>query len=273
MATRSTIARAVLLAATALSACSSPVPSATADLAVAEPLGSFPPELLEGVRTETDIAYTEGTTCGGRPCAVPGDILSPINGANHPTVVLLGGGSTPFAERRYQAPLAAELVRRGAVVFLLSYRSAVTGSYDSETANDVRCAVAYARDRTGDYGGDPGRVVVVGHSQSGLVAMEIALQPDEAVVDCLADGGGKPDAVIGLGAPSPRVRDVDDSAPPIWLFSGSEDGDADGAAQRLRDHGCDAVSRELPGVSHDGITDPAAAPEIVDLIMDAIESL
>jgi acetyl esterase/lipase len=264
---------ALLLFALALSACGESEPSATSDSAVAPPLGPLPSDLVGDLRTDPDIVYTEGTECGGVPCPVPGDVLAPKAGTELPTIVLLGGGSTPFGERRYQAPLAAELARRGAVVFLLSYRSAVTGSYDTETAADIRCAVAYARERTDEYGGDPNRVALVGHSQSGLVALEIALQPEEDVVDCLADAVGKPDAVIGLGAPSPRGRDVDDSAPPIWLFAGSEDGDADGAAQRLRAQGFEAESRELPGVTHEGITDPAASPDIVDLIMEAISSL
>ena len=59
----------------------------------------------------------------------------------------------------------------------------------------------------------------------------------------------------------------------MWLFSGSEDRPADAYAEMLADRGFDAESQVLPGVTHDGITDPVAAPEIVDLIVEALESI
>ena len=265
-----------LVAAVVLSGCgraaaptaSEPVPASV------PPLGPFPSAAVVGLRTQPDIMYTEDVDCGGPPCRVPGDVIAPADPtARAPTVVLLGGGATPFADRRYQQDLAVALAERGAVVFLLSYRSAATGNYDSDSASDARCAVAYARDATPEYGGDPNRVVIVGHSMGGFLGLDIAMAPDEPGEGCLVAGSPRPDGVIGLGAPRPRTTVESTDAPPIWLFAGSEDGDAEGSAQRLRDEGYRAEAVELPGVTHDGITDPAAAPEIVDLIMDAIDSI
>jgi acetyl esterase/lipase len=236
-------------------------------------LGPFPSVLVEGLRTDVDLAYTDVTDCGGTPCTVPGDVLAPADGNDLPTIVMFGGGSTPFDRRRYEEALAVELAERGAVVFLMSYRSAVTGNYDSDSYNDVRCAVRFARATTAEYGGDPSRVVVVGHSQGGLLALGIAIQPDEEADACLAEGSGKPDGVVGLGSPTPSFVGAGDSAPPMWLFAGSEDGDADGSAQRLRDRGYEAQARELPGVTHLGIVDPVATPDIVDLIFEAVDSV
>ena len=236
-------------------------------------LGPFPSDLVQGLRTEADIAYTGVTDCGGTPCTVPGDVLAPADGSDLPTIVMLGGGSTPFAERRYQQNLAVELAERGAVVFLMSYRSAVTGNYDSDSYNDVRCAVRYARARTEEYGGDPSRVVAVGHSQGGLVSLVIAIQPEEEADACLADGSGKPDGVVALGSPTPSFVGAGDAAPPMWLFAGSDDRDAEGTAQRLRDRGYSAQAQELPGVTHEDITDPIATPEIVDLLFEAVDSI
>jgi acetyl esterase/lipase len=265
---------ALISIAWAAAACASDAPPASATTAAsAQPaLGPFPTELVEGLRTDPNIAYTEETECGGTPCRVPGDVIAPASGADLPTVVMLGGGSTPFAERRYQVDLAVELAKRGAVVFLMSYRSAVTGNYDSDSVSDARCAVQYARASTAEYGGDPGRVVVVGHSQGGFLGLEIALGPETEAEACMAEESDRPDGVVGLGAPSPRLAEVPPDAPPVWLFAGSEDGVAAGAAERLRARGVEVEARELPGVTHDGITDPMAAPAIVDLIMEAIES-
>jgi acetyl esterase/lipase len=266
---------AVVTVGVALTACAANVPSASSVAAVPTqpPLGPFPSDLVAGLQTATDVPYTETTDCGGTACTVPGDVLAPATGSDMPTVVMLGGGSTPFAERRYQEDLAVALAERGAVVFLMSYRSAVTGNYDSDSYSDVRCAVRFARAETADYGGDPGRVVVVGHSQGGLMGLDVAIQPEQDAEACLADGSGKPDGVVALGSPRPRFTGTGESAPPMWLFSGSSDGDAEGTAQRLRDQGFDAEARELPGVTHDGITDPAAAPEVVHLIMEALSSI
>jgi acetyl esterase/lipase len=235
-------------------------------------LGSFPGDTVAGLRTAPDISYTEEVDCGGTPCAVPGDVLAPPDASGAPTVVMLGGGSTAFADRRYQHDLAVALAQRGAVVFLLAYRSAATGSYDSHSASDARCAVNYARANATEYGGDPNRVVIVGHSMGGLLGLDIVTGPQEEAEGCLADGTGVPDGVIGLGAPRPRSAGEADGAPSIWLFAGSGDGDAEGTAQRLRDLGYLAEAEELPGVSHDDITQPAATPEIVDLIMEALDS-
>ena len=271
---RASAALVLISIAWAVGACASDAPPAsTTAAASAQPaLGPFPTKLVEGLRTDPDIAYTEETECGGTPCRVPGDVIAPVSGAGLPTVVMLGGGSTPFADRRYQADLAIELANRGAVVFLMSYRSAVTGNYDSASSSDARCAVQYARASTAEYGGDPDRVIVVGHSQGGFLGLEIALGPEMEADACIAEGSGRPDGVVGLGAPSPRLAEARPDAPPVWLFAGSEDGVAAGAAERLRGRGVEVDARELPGVTHDGITDPAAAPEIVDLILEALES-
>ncbi|HYI67654.1 MAG TPA: alpha/beta hydrolase, partial [Candidatus Limnocylindrales bacterium] len=179
-----------------------------------------------------------------------------------------------FTERRYQAPLAVELAKRGAVVFLVAYRGMSTGSYsDQDSWSDARCAIRYARAHAEDYGGDPSRVVVVGHSQGGLMGLDIALHPEEEAEACLAGGSAIPNGVIALGSPRPSLHGAAESAPPMWLYSGSEDTIAGNWAEELRHRGFDAEAQVLPGVTHDGITDPFAAPEIVDLIVEALESI
>jgi hypothetical protein len=59
----------------------------------------------------------------------------------------------------------------------------------------------------------------------------------------------------------------------MWLYAGSEDTVGKADTEQLVEHGFDAEGRILPGITHDEITDPAAAPEIVDLIIEALESI
>ena len=272
------IAVMAVLALTACSASASTSPSLSPSPSIAPPtpppLGPFPSDLVDGLRTDVDIIYTDVVKCGKNPCRVPGDVLAPAGAATLPTVVLLNGGGKLFTERRYQAPLAAELARRGAVVFLIAYRGISTGSYsDQDSWSDARCAIRYARAHASAYGGDPDRVVVVGHSQGGLMGIDIAIHPEQAANGCLADGSAIPDGVIALGAPRPSIAGAAASGPPMWLFSGSKDRPAEQYGQVLRSAGFQATVRILPGVTHDGITDAVATPAVVDLIVEALTSI
>jgi hypothetical protein len=83
------------------SSSASPAASSAVPLPAQPTLGPFPTDLVQALRTDVDIAYTAPTECGGTPCTVPGDVLAPADGNDLPTIVMLGGGSTPFAERRY----------------------------------------------------------------------------------------------------------------------------------------------------------------------------
>lgn len=264
-----------LIASLVLAGCAglAAAPSSVSPLPSQELLGPLAADELEGLRTEPDVFYTEVTECGGEPCRVPLDVIAPADRATLPTVVLFNGGGKLFTERRYQTPLAVELAKRGAVVFLVAYRGVTTGNYDSQSFNDARCALRFARAHAADYGGDPDRVVAIGHSLGGLMSLDIAIHPEEEADGCLADGTAIPDGAIGLGSPRPTLTDLATSTPPLWLFGGSEDHIASTDADRLREAGLEVQAQLLPGITHDGITDPTAAPEIVDLIVEALESI
>ena len=266
------------LVALALTACAGNGGAPSASSAVPLPsqpvLGAFPSDQVDGLRTEVDVRYTDVVECGAKPCFPQADVLAPADGSDLPTIVLLNGGGKLFTERRYQAPLAVELAERGAVVFLVAYRGFSTDSYvEQDSWNDARCAIRYARAHTQEFGGDPNRVVVVGHSQGGVMGLDIAIHPEEEVEGCLADGSAIPDGVIGLGSPRPTLYGSAESGPPLWLYWGSEDTIGGDWAEGLRDRGFDAQGQELEGIDHDGVTDPAAAPEIVDLIWEAVTSI
>jgi acetyl esterase/lipase len=267
----------VAVAMLALAGCGTGIPTSPVVTAAAMPtqalLGALPSDLVGDLRTRADIFYTDVVRCAGKPCRVPGDVIAPTSAATLPTVVLLNGGGKLFTERRYQLPLAVELAKRGAVVFLIAYRGITTLNSDQDSVSDARCAIRYARAQTADYGGDPSRVVVVGHSQGGFLGIEIAIHAEEDADACLADGSAIPDGVIGLGAPRPDLYQAAASAPPIWLFSGSKDRPAEAYGQALRSAGFDATVRILPGVTHDEITDPVATAEVVDLIVEALKTI
>jgi acetyl esterase/lipase len=212
---------------------------------------------------------------------VPLDILAPTDAAGLPTVVLLHGGPDHFLFRRYLDRLAAETARRGAVVFLASYRSSATSNPVTDSVDDVTCAIRFARSVTEDYGGDPASVVLVGHSYGSELALMTAVSPETETPDCLAEGDGRPEAAVGLAGFGAGLADLGAAlgtaaapGPPIFMAGGADDLASvmgPGALEALKAARIDAELQEFPATSHDSSVDPAASPATLDLIFKAIE--
>jgi len=234
--------------------------------------GPFDASRVEGLETEADMPFTDIVDCGGRDCSVPLDVLAPADGEALPVFVLVPGGPVEFQWRRYLDLLAAEIARRGALVLLTTYRSEATGNGTAASLDDIRCSVRYARSVAARYGGDPTRIVLVGHSVGSLLVLQLALARETATPHCLADGDGVPEAVVGLGEFDPAVAGDAESAPPMLLAGGEDDPLSErGAetAEQLRAAGFEAEYREFPDTSHEGLVDPSVTPGIVDLLFDA----
>lgn len=256
----------------AVTASLAPAPTPTRTSEPAPTAGAFDTSLVAGLRTETDVPFTGAVPCGATECAVPLDVLAPEDGEGFPTIVLLPGGPGRFTERRYMEGLAAALAQRGAVVFLAAYRSSVTGNPESDGLVDVRCAVRYARSAASDYGGDPGRVLLVGHSYGSTLALQAAIDGDAETPACLADESAAADAVVGLAAFRVSVANPPETAPSLLLVSGSDDvaaADGESTAASLRDAGFQAEYVEVEGIDHLGIVDPDLSPSVLDLIFEA----
>ncbi len=237
--------------------------------------GAFPADLVEGLRTEVDVPFTKLVSCGASECAVPLDILAPTDGTALPTIVLLPGGPPPFEQRRYLEQFAAELARQGAVVFLAVYRSPASGHPEGFRRPDVRCAVRYARSNTADYGGDAQRVVLVGHSVGSDLALQTAVDLEADTPDCLAEGDGIPESVVGLAGFHVVLDGAADEGPPMLLATGTLDEVYGEGGPELTDAliaaGFDAEYREYEGVDHPGIVDPEVNPATIDLVFEAVE--
>jgi acetyl esterase/lipase len=204
--------------------------AACSPLAVVNGLGSD-----AGIARETTQAYGE----------LPRqqlDVYTPAMPTGAVVVFLYGGSWQSGARGEYRF-VARRLAERGATVVIPDYRLYPEVRFPA-FVEDAAAAVAWARRHARDYGGDPARVYLVGHSAGAHIATLLALdrrylgphgmQPAELAgvvglstpADFAATLGARYRPVFGddagLQAAQP-VRYVNPDAPPLLLIHGGED--------------------------------------------------
>jgi pimeloyl-ACP methyl ester carboxylesterase len=150
------------------------------------------PTSIPGVGLIKDIPYiSDGMTL---------DVVRPTAGGPYPVVVALHGTSgSPSG----LYPLAELSARQGSVWFMPQWYWRVDYAPGDETSglDDVAAAVRFARANAATFGGDPGRIILVGHSWGGTHAAIVSMAGDEFTAH--GDYGGMsalPDGFVGLDA-------------------------------------------------------------------------
>ena len=148
-------------------------------------------------------------------------------GERHPVAVLLHGGSW---RTRYGkivlAPLAWDLARRGWASWNLEYRrvGGRSGGGWRQTGEDVLAGIDLLAELDAPL--DLGRVVVIGHSAGGQLALWSAAERGDG------QGAVRVGAVVAQAAPSDLERSARNGAPSIERFIG---GHPDVVPERYRD--------------------------------------
>jgi len=117
-------------------------------------------------------------------------------------VVVVHGGSWSAGERS-DYPLWSEwLAREGYAVFDVDYRLAPQPNWRA-AAGDVKCAVGWVRANAGRFAVDPARIVLLGRSAGGHLALLAAYSTNEAALPptCAAPDA-RVRAVVSLYAPT-----------------------------------------------------------------------
>ncbi len=212
------------------------------------------------------------------------DIYRPIAASGPlPVVVFFYGGSWQSGSRGDYLFAAAALARRGLVVVVPDYRLSPQVGYPVFLQDCAR-AVVWAQHNASNYGGDPAKLFLMGHSAGAYNALMLALDPQ-----LLRQAGGSNLAIagtIGLAGPydflpltapdiqrvfAPAAPDLAETQPityagephkPILLLAGSADHTVSPrnttrlAAALAADHGPDdgaVESRIYPGIGHIGL--------------------
>lgn len=231
------------------------------------------------VRTQ-DVAY--GT--GPRQQL---DVYRPRTAAGPlPVVVFLYGGRWQAGSKDEYRLLGDAFTRRGLVVVVPEYRLYPEVRFP-EWVLDAAQAVRWARDNAARFGGDPGNIVVVGHSAGGHTAALLAL--DEHYLRDAGVSAGSVSGFVSLAGPvdttwtEPDVQalmgpregwpatyagtHVDGREPPLLLLHGAKDetvspANSAGLTTRIRERGGCARSVVYRGLGHVEIVVALAVPRL-----------
>lgn len=107
-----------------------------------------------------------------------GELRLPEGAGPHPAAIIIhGGGWQDSTDLSYMRPIAADLTRRGFATWLVEYRRMGNpgGGYPA-TLEDLRQAADFLMKRAEGWGIDRRRVVALGHSSGGQMALWLAIQ-------------------------------------------------------------------------------------------------
>lgn len=207
------------------------------------------------------------------------DLWRPDNARDGlPVLVFFYGGAWQDGSRADYAFVAASLARAGFLVALPDYRLHPAASFPA-FLEDGAAAMAAVRRLAPGHGGDPARLLVMGHSAGAHIAAMLALDQR---------WGARPAGMVGLAGPydflpilGPNIRRVfapaadpretqpihfaGPHAPPLLLLHGARDRvvwprNALALAGRVNAAGARAQVRILPGIGHIGIVLALARP-------------
>lgn len=206
------------------------------------------------------------------------DVYAPAQATAAPVVVFLYGGSWETGKRRWYRYVGDALARNGVVAVVPDYRKYPAVRFPAFVGDAAR-AVAWAHAHARDFGGDPQRLFVMGHSAGGQIAALLATD-----ARYLAAVGLRPRDLAGMiglaGAyaflpfvddeakifgdddrarhDSQPVNFVDGDEPPLLLLHGADDDEvaprnAEILADRARSAGDTVELKLYPGVGHASI--------------------
>jgi len=148
---------------------------------------------LSAQRVERNIPYRPNASAEQHL-----DLYAPAGAAQAPVVLFIHGGSLEEAGERRSSPMYAPvcpgLVARAIVCATLDYRLAPSFQWPA-MPEDVAAAVRWLEDSVASRGGDPHRIVLVGHSSGCFLAALVAL---DSIY--LSQSGLKTDAIAGVVA-------------------------------------------------------------------------
>jgi acetyl esterase/lipase len=104
------------------------------------------------------------------------DIYLPDGARNAPVIFSIHGGALEAGDRREERAVGQRFAAAGYVTVVISYRLSPDVSHPAHI-QDVAAAFAWVTRNIARHGGDPGRILVIGHSAGAYLAMLLAADP------------------------------------------------------------------------------------------------
>jgi len=204
------------------------------------------------------------------------DGAPPANG--RPVLIFWYGGGWAEGKRQQYGFAARAFADEGFTVVLPDYRKVPDVRYPAFLEDGAQ-AVAWTRDHAADFGGDPDRIGVAGHSAGAYIAVMLALDQRWTEAAGVPDGTIK--AGVGLsgpydfypfdqkrsidafaGTPDPEstqpINQVSAGDPPLLLVTSSDDTvvrpyNAYNLATAMRAAGVPVELKDYPGLTHEEV--------------------
>ena len=220
-------------------------------------IGPVPTAGAEGVRyrdevfptvatTESDLVYGSSPNYAGVVEQHELDVIEPVGdtATNRAAVVWVHGGFFIRGSKTdaWYKEAREQFARAGYVVFSINYRLNPTlpeglgGVLQSlrleeyiqeakDAAEDAQAAVRWVRAHAADYGVDPTRIAISGHSAGGIISQMVGFNSEHPGSSGTPGVSSRPDAVVAsAGGNLPLVlSDIDPGEPPMLLSHGVMD--------------------------------------------------
>jgi acetyl esterase/lipase len=225
-----------------------------------------------GYTLHKDVAYADGPR-GMLDVYTPKDVAP---GA--PVVVFFYGGGWDSGDKGFYRFVGATLASQGVVAVVPDYRVYPEVNWPGFVEDGAK-AVAWTKAHVAQYGGDPGRMALMGHSAGAYNAAELAY--DKRWLNAVGmDPARDIRAVVGVSGPydflplhtdklrtifgpeaqrpdTQPINHVDGRGPPGLFVTGSGDttvdpGNTTRMTARINQAGGHAEAKIYPGVSHSG---------------------
>ena len=221
-----------------------------------------------------------------------------------PVLVWLYGGGWYSGQRDDYGFAGRAFAKQGFIVVIPDYRLVPEGHWP-DFLQDSAAAVAWTQKHIANYGGDPGRMALAGHSAGAYNSLMLALDPqwlktagsDVSVIRGVVslagptdfypfEKGGRADVAMGDIRPVEQTQPIHFAradAPPLWLGHGTADTvvrvrNSQRLAAAMHKVGGSVQLREYDGLSHNdlvmALTRPLAykgpiLPEVTDFLRGA----
>ncbi|MFM0322784.1 alpha/beta hydrolase [Caballeronia glebae] len=233
---------------------------------------------------EHDDERADGVAYGNAPRERL-DVYAPDSraGASRPVVVYFYGGGWQSGHRTDSRDVAQALAAHGIVTVAPDYRIYPDAVFPG-FLDDAATAVRWTRDHAREFGGDPARIFLMGHSSGAHMAAMLATDPRYLAAQGIANTSLA--GMIGLAGPyaaiptsDPHMDEIFPAAlragalpiafisghePPMLLAAGTADTDVDPRnsdrfAEALRAHHDVVELKKYAGYGHDTIIESFSA--------------